>query len=173
MPRSSLNTPIDSARRFVAQSWPFERIRAVARAFGGTFNDAVLAMCAGALRQYLQTHSELPRASLKAMVPVSLRQQGDLDSGNAVATISADLATNIAEHVTCTCIKDERGGIQGEVMITPGTGVVDFARIYATLRDVGYDGPNWVECCGGETVEEITEEAKKTKAFIEGIWAEL
>jgi diacylglycerol O-acyltransferase len=97
VPRSSLNTEINGSRRFVAQSWPFARIRAMGKAFDGTFNDAVLAMCAGALRQYLQTHAELPENSLKAMVPVSLRQAGDLESGNAVATISADLATNIAD----------------------------------------------------------------------------
>ncbi len=97
VPRSSLNTEINGSRRFVAQSWPFARIRAMAKAMGGTFNDAVLAMCAGALRQYLQTHAELPKHSLKAMVPVSLRQEGDLESGNAVATISADLATNITD----------------------------------------------------------------------------
>ena len=53
VPRSSLNTSIDGARRFVAQSWPFARLKAVAKAFDGTFNDAVLAMCSGALRQYL------------------------------------------------------------------------------------------------------------------------
>lgn len=97
VPRSSLNTPIDGARRFVAQSWPFSRIKAVAKAYDGTFNDAVLAMCAGALRQYLKNHSELPSNSLKAMVPVSLRKAGDVDSGNAVAAISADLATDIAD----------------------------------------------------------------------------
>jgi WS/DGAT/MGAT family acyltransferase len=95
VPRSSLNTSIDSARRFVAQSWPFERISAVAKAFNGTFNDAVLAMCAGALRQYMQIHAELPAQSLKAMVPVSIRQEGDIDSSNAIAAISADLATDI------------------------------------------------------------------------------
>ncbi len=97
VPSTALNRPIDGARRFVAQSWPFARIKAVAAAFDGTFNDAVLAMCAGALRQYLQTHSELPKKSLKAMVPVSLRQAGDVDSGNAVAAISADLATSVAD----------------------------------------------------------------------------
>lgn len=94
VPRSSLNTSIDGARRFVAQSWPFARIRAVGKAFDGTFNDAVLAMCAGALRKYLELHAELPDDSLKAMVPVSLRKEGDVDAGNAIAAISADLATN-------------------------------------------------------------------------------
>jgi len=95
VPRSSINTEVDSARRFVAQSWPFARIRAVGKAFDGTFNDAVLAMCAGALRLYLEKHAELPDKSLKAMVPVSVRKRGDIDSSNAVAAISADLATNI------------------------------------------------------------------------------
>lgn len=97
VPTSSLNGSIDGARRFVAQSWPFARIYKLGKAFGGTFNDAVLAMCAGSLRKYMQNHAELPEQSLKSMVPVSLRQAGDVDSGNAVATISADLATNIAD----------------------------------------------------------------------------
>ena len=97
VPRTSINTSVDGARRFVAQSWSFARIRAVGKAFDGTFNDAVLAMCSGALRIYLEKHAELPEQSLKALVPVSVRQQGDIDSSNAVASISADLATNIKD----------------------------------------------------------------------------
>lgn len=97
VPRSSINSSVYGARRFVAQSWSFARIRAIGKAFGGTFNDAVLAMCAGALRTYMLEHAELPEDSLKAMVPVSLRQAGDVDSSNAVAAISADLATHIQD----------------------------------------------------------------------------
>jgi WS/DGAT/MGAT family acyltransferase len=97
VPRSPINTHVDGARRFVAQSWPFERIRAVGKALDGTFNDAVLAMCAGALRTYLKRQRGLPPQSLKAMVPVSLRQAGDIDSPNAVGTISADLGTNLKD----------------------------------------------------------------------------
>ncbi len=99
VPRTSLNGRIDGARRFVAQSWPFERIHKLGKAFDGTFNDAVLAICSGALRRYLQNHSELPAEPLKSMVPVSLRQEGDVDSGNAIAFISADLATHIVDPV--------------------------------------------------------------------------
>jgi hypothetical protein len=69
----------------------------VAKAFDGTFNDAVLAMCGGALRSYLLNHAELPRESLKAMVPVSVRAEGDVDSSNAVASINADLGTNVQD----------------------------------------------------------------------------
>jgi diacylglycerol O-acyltransferase / wax synthase len=97
VPTSSLNTSVGGARRFVAQSWPFARIHAVGKAYDGTFNDAVLAICGGALRLYLQRHSELPEHSLKAMVPVSVRTEGDVDSSNAVASISADLGTNISD----------------------------------------------------------------------------
>ncbi|MEO1081024.1 MAG: wax ester/triacylglycerol synthase family O-acyltransferase [Pseudomonadota bacterium] len=99
VPRSSLNGKIDGARRFVAQTWPFARIRAVGKAFDATFNDTVLAMCAGGLRQYMINHSELPKDSLKTLVPVSLREEGDVDSGNAVAGISADLCTSIADPI--------------------------------------------------------------------------
>ena len=97
VPRSSINTPVDGARRFVAQTWPFARIRAVGKAFDGTFNDAVMAMCAGALRHYMEENAELPSQSLKAMVPISLRREGDIDSSNAVGSMSVDLATNIED----------------------------------------------------------------------------
>jgi diacylglycerol O-acyltransferase len=95
MPKTSINTQVSGARRFVAQSWDFGRIKAVCVATNSTVNDVVLAMCGGALRRYLLSQSDLPKQSLKAMVPVSLRQEGDLDSANAVGFITADLATNI------------------------------------------------------------------------------
>jgi len=96
IPHTSLNKKISGARRFVAQSWSFERVRAVGKAFDGTLNDAVLGMCAGALRRYLAEQRDLPKQPLKAMVPVSLRVAGDIDSANAVGLITANLGTHIA-----------------------------------------------------------------------------
>jgi diacylglycerol O-acyltransferase len=94
IPRTAFNTEITGARRFVAQSWPFDRVRAVGKAFDGTLNDAVLAMCAGALRKHLLEQKDLPKHSLKAMAPVSLRTEDDVDSANAVGFLTADLGTN-------------------------------------------------------------------------------
>jgi diacylglycerol O-acyltransferase len=94
VPRTSINTRVGGARRFVAQSWDFDRIQAVCKAIDGTVNDLVLAMCSGALRRYLIGHHELPKHSLKAMAPVSLREKDDFSAGNAVGFITADLATN-------------------------------------------------------------------------------
>src|SRR5580765_7258975 len=46
-PKTMLNTRITGARRFAAQSWPVERLKAVGRASGSSLNDVVLAMCSG------------------------------------------------------------------------------------------------------------------------------
>ena len=71
-PKTLLNQPITGARRFAAQSWEIERMRAVGKASGATINDVVLAMCGGALRTYLLDLDGLPDESLVSMVPVSL-----------------------------------------------------------------------------------------------------
>jgi len=94
VPKTNFNTRITGSRRFVAQSWPLARIRAIGKASGGTLNDTVLAICSGALRQYLIEHQDLPRHSLKAMTPVSLRAADDLESANAVSFMTANLGTN-------------------------------------------------------------------------------
>jgi diacylglycerol O-acyltransferase len=97
VPKSAVSTEITGARRFVAQSWPFQRVRAVGKAFDGTLNDAVMAMCSGALRKYLQEQRDLPKVGLKAMAPVSLRAANDMDSANAIGMVVADLATNVRD----------------------------------------------------------------------------
>jgi WS/DGAT/MGAT family acyltransferase len=98
-PRSMLNVPITGARRFAAQAYPIDRVTAIRRACGATLNDVVLAMCAGALRQYLLDLGALPDRPLVAAVPVSLRgaHRGDADGGNAVGMILCTLATDLAD----------------------------------------------------------------------------
>ncbi|MEE4193268.1 MAG: wax ester/triacylglycerol synthase family O-acyltransferase [Halieaceae bacterium] len=92
-PRTPLSQRITGARRFVAQSWDFQRVRTMSKAFDGTLNDGVLAMVSGALRRYLVDQNALPRESLTAMAPISLRDADDTDSANAVAFITANLGT--------------------------------------------------------------------------------
>lgn len=72
----------------------------------------------------------------------------------------------VADRVRAMCIKDERGGKHGEVEITPGTGVVDFERIFSILDGAGFSGPCWVECVGGKSLDEINGEAKKAFEFV-------
>lgn len=103
-PKTMLNGRIGGARRLAAQSWEIDRVKAVAKASGTTMNDVVLAMCSGALRQYLIDHDALPDKSLTAMVPVSLTLREDPDEtkdpGNAVGAIVVNLATDVDDGPT-------------------------------------------------------------------------
>jgi len=97
-PKSMLNVGITGSRRFAAQSWSLERIRAVAKRADATINDVMLAMCSGALRTYLVEQDALPDTSLVAMTPVSLRGEDDgpdAEAGNAVGTILCHLGTDL------------------------------------------------------------------------------
>lgn len=122
-PRSMLNVPITGARRFAADSWSIDRIRAAAAPHGATVNDMVLAMSAGALRTYLLDHGALPDQPLVAMVPVSLKARGADDrSGNAVGAILCSLGTHLDSaparlaHIQ-TSIHHSKSRLEG---LTPG-----------------------------------------------------
>ncbi|GAB2993316.1 wax ester/triacylglycerol synthase family O-acyltransferase [Amycolatopsis acidiphila] len=94
-PRTMLNVPIGGARRFAAQSWPLSRVRSIAAKTGTSRNDIVLAMCAGALRDYLIEQSALPDAPLVAMVPLSMRKHAETESGgNQIGAMLCNLATD-------------------------------------------------------------------------------
>jgi diacylglycerol O-acyltransferase / wax synthase len=95
-PRTMFNVKIAAERRFAARSWPLDRVMRVKKAAGVSFNDAVLAMCAGALRYYLLEQNALPDSPLIALVPVSLRSSTDAGSGgNKVGAILCNLATDV------------------------------------------------------------------------------
>ena len=97
-PHTMFNVKIGGARRCAAQSWSLDRVLAVKKAAGVSFNDAVLAMCSGALRYYLLEQNALPDAPLIAMVPVSLRSKEEADSGgNMVGSILCNLATDVED----------------------------------------------------------------------------
>ena len=95
-PRSMFNVGITGARRFAAQDWPLERLRAVCDATDTTLNDVVMAMCSGALRNYMNDLDQLPESSLIAMVPVSLASDNADASkgGNAVGAVMCTLGTD-------------------------------------------------------------------------------
>jgi len=100
-PKTMFNVNITGSRRFAAQSWPLDRIRAISKASGTTLNDVVLAMCSGAVRTYLEELGKLPDSSLVSMVPVALKSRG-ADSlagggGNAVGSVMVRLGTDLAD----------------------------------------------------------------------------
>ncbi len=100
-PRTILNQNITGSRRFAAQDWPIERLRAVGKASGTTINDVVLAMCSGAMRAYLTELDALPDTTLVSMVPVGLNakqsQFASAEGGNAVGAVMVQLGTHLAD----------------------------------------------------------------------------
>ena len=100
-PRTILNQPITSARRFAAQGWPIERLRNIGKATSTTVNDVVLAMCSGAIRSYLLELDALPDTTLISMVPVGLKaRQSQLPSahgGNALGSVMVKLGTDLPD----------------------------------------------------------------------------
>jgi diacylglycerol O-acyltransferase len=98
-PKSMFNTTITGSRRFAAQGWPLDRIRAISKASNTTLNDVVLAMCSGAVRAYLDELGKLPDSSLVSMVPVGLKsRKAESEAGgggNAVGSVMVRLGTDL------------------------------------------------------------------------------
>lgn len=90
-PKSPFNGPITATRKFAVKSVSLSEIKEVGNQANATVNDIVLAMCSGGIRKYLREKGTLPKKSLIATVPVSVRQLNR--SGNKITYVSANLAT--------------------------------------------------------------------------------
>ena len=121
-PRTLFNQKITGSRRFAAQDWPVERLRAIGKATGTTLNDVVLAMCSGAVRSYLLELDALPEAPLVAMVPVGLNANSthvaSAEGGNAVGAVMCQLATDRNDPANRlksihTSMKDGKQALEG------------------------------------------------------------
>lgn len=99
-PRTPFNASIGPHRRFAYTTLSLEDARQIRRAFGVTFNDVVMALCAATLRKYLQLHNALPDDPLVAMVPISVRRPDEEDLfRNRVSGLTCELATDEADPV--------------------------------------------------------------------------
>jgi WS/DGAT/MGAT family acyltransferase len=99
-PRTSLQTSLGGHRRVAFTEASLDKVKAVKNAFGGTVNDVILAICAGALRSLLAARGEHQERSLVAAVPVSVRteeQRGTM--GNQVSAMLVSLASTVDDPV--------------------------------------------------------------------------
>jgi WS/DGAT/MGAT family acyltransferase len=99
-PTTPWNRSVGPHRRFAMRSTALSNIKQLKDATGGTVNDVVMAICAGALREYLLRHDALPTAPLRAMVPVSIRTGLEDDPWtNRVSSIVCELPTDCDDPV--------------------------------------------------------------------------
>jgi WS/DGAT/MGAT family acyltransferase len=99
-PRTSFNGRISPHRRFTFGQLSLDEVKAIKNHHGGTVNDAIVSICASAVRRWLVEHDELPDQPLVAQVPVSVRSDEEIGTyGNRILLMSAPLFTNIADPV--------------------------------------------------------------------------
>ncbi|MEQ8840772.1 MAG: wax ester/triacylglycerol synthase family O-acyltransferase [Acidimicrobiales bacterium] len=95
VPSTIFNGSIGPKRRMAFASVAMDDVKAVKAHYGVKVNDVVLAICSGALRNYLLDRDALPAGSLITGVPVSTRAAGDESQENKLASMIVSLATDV------------------------------------------------------------------------------
>jgi WS/DGAT/MGAT family acyltransferase len=98
-PRTAFNDTITAHRNIAYAELDLSDIKKVKDHFGVKVNDVVMALVAGALRQFLLDRDELPETSLVAMVPVSVHDKSDRPGRNQVSGMFSRLETQIVDPV--------------------------------------------------------------------------
>ena len=99
--KTRLNGKVSGHRVWDAVPFKLADIRAVKDAVAdATVNDVILAVVGGALRKYLGGKGELPRETLTAMAPISVRgEAGKGAMGNQVSAMVVGLGTQIEDPI--------------------------------------------------------------------------
>ena len=99
-PHTSFNGRVSPHRRIVLGQMSLADVREVKAHYGCTVNDVIVSIVAGAVREWLIEHHELPEVPLVAQIPVSVRTEEQMGTfGNRILLMSAPLFTNIADPV--------------------------------------------------------------------------
>jgi WS/DGAT/MGAT family acyltransferase len=96
-PKTVFNASVTTGRAFAAVSLPLAELKAIGKAHEATINDMVLMVVSTAMRRYLGKKRTLPKKSLIAAVPVSLRKPGDTTSDNQASMSLISLGTHITD----------------------------------------------------------------------------
>ena len=95
------NSVVSPHRVFDTRRFGLDEFKAIRTLVpGATVNDAVLAVCGGGLRAYLEAHGELPDHDLMAMAPVAIRGADGVEPGRPeLSFLEVALGTHLADPV--------------------------------------------------------------------------
>jgi WS/DGAT/MGAT family acyltransferase len=150
VPLTRFNRPVSPHKVFDATVFRLDELKQIkAKVDGATINDVVLAISAGALRQYLQHHGELPHDPLVAIAPVNARSSGRQAEipGNNISAMTVALPTYAADPLerlrivrdTTSQTKAAKSGISARLMTdlskhVPAATLAGVARLVAGGR---------------------------------------
>ena len=147
-PRTSFNGSLTRRRSVAFAAIGLEDVKRLKTERGTTVNDVVLAVCAGALRRFLEEGDELPDKPLVAVVPVSVRPSNpDAHGSNKVSSMFVQLPTQLddplerleAIHEGTKGAKEEHNALGADTLLnwaehaTPNV-FANAARLYSRMR---------------------------------------
>ncbi|QUL39410.1 wax ester/triacylglycerol synthase family O-acyltransferase [Erythrobacter sp. JK5] len=98
-PRTRFNRSISPHRVVEGRSFNLEEFKSIRALLpDAKVNDVAIAVIGGALNKYLTAKGDLPKSTMTAMAPISVRAKDEKgDMGNQVAAMIAPLGTHIAD----------------------------------------------------------------------------
>ena len=147
-PRTSFNGALSRRRSVAFTGIGLDDVKRLKSALGVTVNDIVLAVCTGALRNFLIQGGELPDKPLVAVVPVSVRTSTENVRGsNKVSSMFVQLPTQLADpleaveaiHEGTKGAKEEHNALGADTLLnwaehaTPNV-FANAARLYSRMQ---------------------------------------
>ena len=99
--RAPFNKPLTRERRLACSEFSFAEIRAIRAACGGTVNDVVLTVLAGAVGRYLELHGEgTEERMMRILAPVNVRREDERGNlGNRVSMLLIEAPVGVRDPV--------------------------------------------------------------------------
>ena len=147
-PRTMLNGQVSAHRRVSFGSLPLADVKLVKDAFGTKVNDVVVALSAGAVREFLINHDDLPDEPLVAMIPISVRTQDQIGTyGNRISMMIAPIPTDeedpverlVRSQAAMSRAQDIHGALPDDLMTDANNFIPPavFARAARAITSVG------------------------------------
>jgi WS/DGAT/MGAT family acyltransferase len=147
-PRTSFNGALSRRRSVAFTAIGLDDVKRLKSSLGVTVNDIVLAVCTGALRNFLIQGDELPDKPLVAVVPVSVRTETENVRGsNKVSSMFVQLPSQLADplerveaiHQGTKGAKEEHNALGADTLLnwaehaTPNL-FANAARLYSRMQ---------------------------------------
>jgi diacylglycerol O-acyltransferase len=99
-PKTIFNESVSPKRTWGTAILSFDRINTLRKIMDVSVNDLILAICAGAIRRYLEEREKLPVQPLVANVPISIRVKGEEHQmNNQISNMLVKIGTHIKNPI--------------------------------------------------------------------------